>query len=572
MLILLALCPVLVYTGWGLVCLEVNVRKARALGVPVVRTPFDVNGYLWMVAQPLVWKLLAFIPVPWSSYPDFVRFSHRNWAYLENSSPTTRFGPAWALVSPGGVHLHLADPTAIEDIFSRRREFVRPVYKYGALAIYGASLFNVSIEEWPRHRKAVAAPFNESVMKFVWHESMRQSRSMAGYWTNQSAVGIPDMQRDLRTVTLNVLASSIFLETYDFIGSTNLKLKELSTIESFRSALLLVHHYIIYLIVIPYQYLVGPMVPRGLSKVAHAAKHLKDIMTKIIERERTAIKNGKPGSGGLVASLTRATDHTSKKGTLSLEEALSNIFLVNFAGIDTTANVLAFLVMRLASEPSTQHWLHEEITTVTQGRPVEDWEYDLFPRFKRCMAVFLETLRMYSPVTALPKITPSGVRTVQVGERLITIAPGTEVFVMIHGIQTDSKHWPDPLVWNPSRWILRSKTPDKIDGEKLLEPQKGIFCPWSAGAQNCVGAKVSQVESVAVLASLLATHHLRVKAKPGETEEHIRKRVEDCCNDNNFNILLEMNNPAQIGLECVPITDQYPGCGHDEDKGDNTQG
>ncbi|KAK5633167.1 hypothetical protein RRF57_008881 [Xylaria bambusicola] len=82
-------------------------------------------------------------------------------------------------------------------------------------------------------------------------------------------------------------------------------------------------------------------------------------MTKVIDREKTAIKNEEAGSGGLVTSLVRATDHTSKKGVLSLEEALGNIFMINFAGLDTTANVLAFLVVRLASEPSIQDWLFE---------------------------------------------------------------------------------------------------------------------------------------------------------------------------------------------------------------------
>lgn len=130
MIAALVLGVTLVYIFWTLVCLEVNVRKARALGVPVVRTPFDVNGHLWVVVQPLVWKFLACFPISWSSYPDIIRFSHRNWNFLEKSNPTARLGPVWALVCPGGVHLYFADPDAIEDIFTRWREFVRPVHKY----------------------------------------------------------------------------------------------------------------------------------------------------------------------------------------------------------------------------------------------------------------------------------------------------------------------------------------------------------------------------------------------------------------------------------------------------------
>lgn len=129
------------------------------------------------------------------------------------------------------------------------------------------------------------------------------SRSMLSYWSCQSEAGIPDLQRDTRTVTLNVLASTVFRETYDFIGSADLNEKNLSTAESFRDALLLVHKYIIHLMVIPYQYLLGRMVPKSLSKIGYAAQNLEKVMTKVVAEEKAALKGGNPGSGGLLTSL-----------------------------------------------------------------------------------------------------------------------------------------------------------------------------------------------------------------------------------------------------------------------------
>ncbi|KAJ4351427.1 uncharacterized protein N0V89_006769 [Didymosphaeria variabile] len=388
-------------------------------------------------------------------------------------------------------------------------------------------------------------------MKFVWQETLRQTCAMISYWCDQSAAGIPNVQRDARTVTMNVLASTVFRETYDFVGSANLKVSNLSTAESFRDALLLVHHYIIHLMVIPYRYLLGPWVPGKLSKIGFAAFNLEQIMTKVVAEEKAAIEDGKPGSGGLITSLVRTIDHISKRGALTLKEMLGNIFLINFAGLDTTANVLAFMIIRIAGEPDIQDWLYEEITTLTEGRPVQDWEYELFPKFKRCYAVFLETLRLYAPVTGLPKMTGRGMQAIQIGEQLVTIPPGTDVFPMLLGVQTDPQHWDDPFVWKPKRWIVCAEGSAEVDSEALLVPRKGTFFPWAEGPQGCVGKKVSQVESVAVLAALLATNRMHIKNKPGETEDGIRKRVEYCCDDNNSNVLLQMNNPTQIELECV---------------------
>lgn len=121
------------YILWSLACLEVNVRKARVLGVPVVRVPFGGDSLMWLIFQPLLWAVLDRTPIPWASYPDFIRFSRRNWHFLEKSKPTARFGTVWALVSPTSISLHFSDPDDIEEIYSRWRNFVRPVHKYRKL-------------------------------------------------------------------------------------------------------------------------------------------------------------------------------------------------------------------------------------------------------------------------------------------------------------------------------------------------------------------------------------------------------------------------------------------------------
>lgn len=115
---------------WNWIKLELNMRKARALDMHLIKIPFDVNNYIWVTSQPLLWGLLSRLPIKWESYPDFVRFSHRNWHFLEKSRPAARFGSIWATVSPSGIHLYVADADAIENIFSRWNDFVRPVEMY----------------------------------------------------------------------------------------------------------------------------------------------------------------------------------------------------------------------------------------------------------------------------------------------------------------------------------------------------------------------------------------------------------------------------------------------------------
>lgn len=139
MVIILFLSLGVAYLVWSFVRLEANVHKARALRVPVVRIPFGGDNHIWLILQPLLWAILDCTPIRWTSYPDFIRFSRRNWHFLEKSKPTERFGTVWALVSPTSISLHFSDPNDIEEIYSRWRSFVRPVHKYRKLLL--ASFF-----------------------------------------------------------------------------------------------------------------------------------------------------------------------------------------------------------------------------------------------------------------------------------------------------------------------------------------------------------------------------------------------------------------------------------------------
>lgn len=76
-------------------------------------------------------------------------------------------------------------------------------------------------------------------------------------------------------------------------------------------------------------------------------------MTSLI---RACQENGEPG-------------HT---GGLTESEIYRNIFVVNFAGHDTTAHTLALAVVLLAASPSVQDWISQELHCVLVNHPTED--------------------------------------------------------------------------------------------------------------------------------------------------------------------------------------------------------
>ena len=387
-------------------------------------------------------------------------------------------------------------------------------------------------------------------------------------WSCQDSDGIQSVQKDTRTLSLNVLAATGFRKSYDFRSSAETASQDEAV--SYRDALQTVLDNAILIMIIPYKYLQGPLVPKNLVRVGNAARSFKKHMMQMLEDETKALQEKKPGSEGLMGSFVRALDTHEKevvtqpglksskggKKGLSINEIFGNLFVTNFAGHDTTANTLAFTMLLLAVHPEIQAWVAEELSAIEPVRttPVDEWDYDtVFPHLKRCQAVLLETLRLYPPIMSLPKWTKGRAQTIQVGDKVLVIPPGVGTSPHLLAVHTHPKYWADPFIWKPSRWVVGDSRPSpdsSLCGEVLWTPPAHTYFPWSNGPQNCPGAKFSRVEAVAVLACLLKSHRLGVKKESNEAEEAARERVVSCINDVNLEILLRMRDADRVKLVC----------------------
>lgn len=120
----------------------------------------------------------------------------------------------------------------------------------------------------------------------------------------------------------------------------------------------------------------------------------------------------------------------------------------------------------------------------------------------------------------------------------------------IFAMHTNPRYWgEDSLIWRPSRWLLGNSvkagatTERQFEQETLFEPKKGTYFPWSGGARVCVGKKFSQVEFVAVVASLFFKHRVYPVARGRETIEEARLRVIKIVEDSLLRLTLQVRNP-----------------------------
>lgn len=233
-------------------------------------------------------------------------------------------------------------------------------------------------------------------MKFVWRESLAQTKQMLASWTTSTSLadGIVSVSKDTRTLSLNVLAATGFGRSFSF-HSADGKDVDPDGAFSYRDALSMVLDNAILLMLIPRQYLSFPFVPKALRQIGKAAKDFKNHIERMLDEETAELKTGNSGAGSLMTSLVKASntynasskDSKNAKG-LSIAEIFGNIFVINFAGHDTTANTLAFAAFLLATAPEVQSWVAEEVRKLPGD--VDDWDYaHLFPQLIRCRAVLV---------------------------------------------------------------------------------------------------------------------------------------------------------------------------------------
>ena len=223
---------------------------------------------------------------------------------------------------------------------------------------------------------------------------------MLNTWTSTAESETPSFARDTRTLSLNVLAATGFHRSYKFRSSIQGASDEA---QSYRKALQTVLDNAIIVMLVPPRLLLLPFLPKSWLLIGNAAKDFKKYMAQMLDEESSLLSRSEPGTGSLMTSLVRAldthqrtassvksdADHSPVKG-LTVDEIFGNIFVINFAGHDTTANTLAFSMLLLAVYPEVQDWVSDELQEIAKDGVDGQLEYGvLFPKLIRCRAVMV---------------------------------------------------------------------------------------------------------------------------------------------------------------------------------------
>jgi cytochrome P450 len=195
------------------------------------------------------------------------------------------------------------------------------------------------------------------------------------------------------------------------------------------------------------------------------------------------------------AMITAADSTTGER--FSRDELIDQLGVFFLAGHETSASALTWVFILLSALPQWRARLRKEVYDVAGNDTISPEHLRRMPQLK---AFFKETLRLYPPITFLPRV---ALKTTQIGG--IPIKRGALVMLSPWTLHRHETYWRHPHQFAPERFLPDATTP--------LYP--GAYIPFGQGPHTCIGAGFAQTEALLIMATTLRAFDLR--ALPDQT-------------------------------------------------------
>ena len=229
----------------------------------------------------------------------------------------------------------------------------------------------------------------------------------------------------------------------------------------------------------------SPVLPPSVRRIQRAMRTIDDVVREIVVARR-----GDPQeeASDMVGLLLSARDVDG--GAMSETQVRDELVTFMLAGHETTANALAWLWYLLAQNPGARDRLTAEVDTVLGGRTPTAADAGSLPWTSACVH---EALRLYPPAWILEREA-----TVDDDVGGYRIRAGTTVFLPIYAVHRDERWWPDPLRFDPGRFL----------GEPDRTRPRCAYLPFGAGRRVCIGSQFALLEATLVVATVVQRYQL----------------------------------------------------------------
>ncbi|MEM8817736.1 MAG: cytochrome P450, partial [Pseudomonadota bacterium] len=191
----------------------------------------------------------------------------------------------------------------------------------------------------------------------------------------------------------------------------------------------------------------------------------------------------------IVAAVIAARDAETGEG-FTREELIDQLGVFFLAGHETTASVLTWAFFALSQREDLRDRARAEIAECAGEGAVSIQEVKQMGYVRN---VFRETLRLYPPITFIPRVAAEATR---IGK--YRVKKGAMIMIS---------------PWTAHRNALLWRNPDRFDPDRFEaggHEDKGVLMSFGLGPRVCIGAAFATVESGLILARLLRRYDFEI--------------------------------------------------------------
>jgi cytochrome P450 len=366
--------------------------------------------------------------------------------------------------------------------------------------LVGQGVFSAEGERWRRQRRLVMKALTPEAVRHFFPTMQTMTGRLLRRWQAAVDAGRPiAFGRDLKAWSMDVAVALSFGEDIDALDRDDDPLQ--------RDVEFLFR-------------MIGRRVPAPLRywklfklpidrEADRRAARIRERIEAIVSRARARLAadpslRARPSN--LLEALLAARDEPGSEFTD--EDVIGNVSTLVFAGEDTTANTMAWLLLLLAGRPQETARLRAEADAVLGDEAVPA-SFASLDRLPRLDAALTEALRL-KPAAPL-----QGFETLR--DRIVddvAVPRGARIIGLVRSAALSDAHFAEAADFRPERWLAEN-TPA---GSGTDDPSRRIF-PFGAGPRLCPGRYLAMIEMRMAASTILRHFELATDGDTGPVDE-----------------------------------------------------
>ncbi|KAH9902209.1 cytochrome P450 [Xylariomycetidae sp. FL2044] len=245
----------------------------------------------------------------------------------------------------------------------------------------------------------------------------------------------------------------------------------------------------------------------------HAQRTVAQLYMDTIKQRRAA---GKSDSQDIMWHLMNST---YKNGTPVPDHEIAHMMIaLLMAGQHSSSSTSAWIMLRLAARPDVQEALYRE-QIENLGSDLPPLTYEDLAKLPLNQAIIKETLRLHAPIHSILRAVKSPLPVP--GTKYVI--PTSHQLLAAAGVSaTDPTFFPQPDLWEPSRWNKDSPLAPKSVSLNVADEEKvdygyGLvskggnspYLPFGAGRHRCIGEQFANIQLQTITAQAVRMFKLR---------------------------------------------------------------